>query len=193
MSIKADAKLAGRLKDHEERRPPAPGAPILARTPFFCSGCPHNTSTVVPEGSEALAGIGCHSLAIFTDRATTFTHMGGEGASWVGMAPFTDMPHVFQNLGDGTYYHSGLLGIRAAVAAETNITFKILFNDAVAMTGGQPFDGPLTVPQITRQVHAEGVERIEVVNGRAGQISGRRGLRAWGEDPPPGRARPDPA
>jgi indolepyruvate ferredoxin oxidoreductase len=135
------------------------------RTPYFCSGCPHNTSTKVPEGSRALAGIGCHFMAVWMDRSTaTFTHMGAEGATWLGQAPFTETKHVFANLGDGTYYHSGSLAIRAAVASRANITYKILFNDAVAMTGGQPVDGPITVPQITQQLAAEGVNRIVVVS-----------------------------
>ncbi len=139
---------------------PAP----LERIPYYCSGCPHNTSTKVPEGSRALAGIGCHYMAMWMDRDTdTFTQMGGEGATWIGQAPFTETPHVFQNLGDGTYFHSGLLAIRAAVAAKVNITYKILFNDAVAMTGGQPVDGQLTVPRITHQLFGEGVSRIAVV------------------------------
>ena len=134
------------------------------RTPYFCSGCPHNTSTKVPEGSRALAGIGCHYLAQFMDRSTaTFTQMGGEGAPWIGQAPFTETQHVFANLGDGTYTHSGLLAIRAAAAAKVNITYKLLFNDAVAMTGGQPIDGGLTVPALTRQLAAEGLQRIIVV------------------------------
>ena len=136
----------------------------FTRTPYFCSGCPHNTSTKVPDGSRALAGIGCHYLAQFMDRSTaTFTQMGGEGAPWIGQAPFTETPHVFANLGDGTYTHSGVLAIRAAVAAKVNITYKLLFNDAVAMTGGQPIDGGLTVPVLTRQLAAEGVGRIVVV------------------------------
>jgi indolepyruvate ferredoxin oxidoreductase len=136
----------------------------LSRTPYFCSGCPHNTSTKVPDGSRALAGIGCHYLAQFMDRSTaTFTQMGGEGAPWIGQAPFTETQHVFANLGDGTYTHSGVLAIRAAVAAKVNITYKLLFNDAVAMTGGQPIDGGLTVPALTRQLAAEGVGRIVVV------------------------------
>ena len=136
----------------------------FTRTPYFCSGCPHNSSTKVPEGSRALAGIGCHYLAQFMDRSTaTFTQMGGEGAPWIGQAPFTETKHVFVNLGDGTYSHSGLLAIRAAVAAKVNITYKLLFNDAVAMTGGQPIDGGLTVPALTRQLAAEGVGRIVVV------------------------------
>ena len=135
--------------------------------PYFCSGCPHNTSTKVPDGSRAMGGIGCHYLAVTMDRRTeTFTHMGGEGATWIGQAPFTKTPHVFQNIGDGTYYHSGLLAIRAAVAARVNITYKLLYNDAVAMTGGQPVDGPLSVPQITRQLPAEGVGTIVEI-GRA--------------------------
>src|SRR5271167_426536 len=134
------------------------------RTPYFCSGCPHNTSTKVPDGSRALAGIGCHYLAQFMDRSTaTFTQMGGEGAPWIGQAPFTETPHVFANLGDGTYTHSGVMAIRAAVAAKVNITYKLLFNDAVAMTGGQPIDGGLTVPVLTRQLAAEGVGPIVVV------------------------------
>ncbi len=138
---------------------------ILERIPYFCSGCPHNTSTNVPEGSRATAGIGCHVMAIWMDRSTsTFTHMGGEGVPWIGQAPFTTAKHIFANLGDGTYYHSGSLAIRAAVAAKVNITYKILYNDAVAMTGGQPFDGPLTPAAIARQVAAEGVARIVVVS-----------------------------
>lgn len=137
----------------------------IARTPYYCSGCPHNTSTVVPEGSRAMGGIGCHYMAQWMDRDTeTFTHMGAEGITWIGQAPFTSNKHVFQNLGDGTYFHSGSLAIRAAVAAGVNITYKILYNDAVGMTGGQPVDGVLTVADIVRQVHAEGVQRITVVS-----------------------------
>ncbi len=136
----------------------------LTRVPWFCSGCPHNTSTKVPEGSLAMSGIGCHTMASFMNRNTVWpTHMGGEGVNWTGIAPFTSMPHVFQNLGDGTYFHSGLVAIRAAVAARTNITYKILYNDAVAMTGGQPLDGQLTVPQVIGQVLAEGVKKVAVV------------------------------
>lgn len=135
------------------------------RTPHFCSGCPHNSSTKVPEGSRALAGIGCHYMTLWMDRSTdTFTQMGGEGATWIGQAPFTDTPHVFQNLGDGTYFHSGHLALRAAVAAGVNITYKILYNDAVAMTGGQPIDGELRIDQLSQQVHAEGVKRIALVS-----------------------------
>jgi indolepyruvate ferredoxin oxidoreductase len=159
-----------RIKDRlafleaKERALSAKGA-VFKRTPYFCSGCPHNTSTRVPEGSRATAGIGCHFMSVWMDRSTaTYTHMGGEGAPWIGQAPFTEEKHIFANLGDGTYFHSGALAIRAAVAAKVNITYKILYNDAVAMTGGQPHDGPLSVPQITRQVHAEGVRRIAVVS-----------------------------
>ena len=138
--------------------------PEIERIPYFCAGCPHNVSTTVPEGSRAVAGIGCHYMAIWMDRDTaTFTHMGGEGANWIGQAPFTETEHIFVNIGDGTYFHSGLLAIRAAVSAGVTMTYKILYNDAVAMTGGQPMDGPLSVPLITRQVRAESVERIAVV------------------------------
>jgi len=137
---------------------------VTERVPHFCSGCPHNTSTRVPEGARAIAGIGCHYMVTWMDRSTaTFSQMGGEGVPWIGQAPFTDEKHVFANLGDGTYFHSGILAVRAAVAAGVAITYKILFNDAVAMTGGQPVDGTLTVPQITRQLAAEGVQRIVVV------------------------------
>lgn len=139
--------------------------PLVQRTPYFCSGCPHNTSTKVPEGSRALAGIGCHYLVQRMDRNTaTYTHMGGEGANWIGQAPYVPTKHVFQNLGDGTYFHSGLLAIRAAVAAKVNITYKILYNDAVAMTGGQTHDGALDPQRISHQVRAEGVQRIAVVS-----------------------------
>jgi len=142
----------------------------MARVPYFCSGCPHNSSTKVPDGSMALAGIGCHTLAIGMERNTkTFTHMGAEGATWVGASHFTDTPHVFQNLGDGTYFHSGYLAIRHAIAAKTTITYKILYNDAVAMTGGQPHDGDVTPWRISRQVRAEGVERIALVSDDPGK------------------------
>ncbi len=134
------------------------------RTPWFCSGCPHNTSTKVPEGSRAVAGIGCHYMAVWMDRSTvTFSQMGGEGVSWIGQAPFTTDQHIFANLGDGTYYHSGLLAVRQSIAAGVNITYKILFNDAVAMTGGQPVDGTMRVPEMTRELDAEGARKIVVV------------------------------
>lgn len=138
---------------------------IGGRMPFFCSGCPHNTSTQVPEGSVALAGVGCHVMASWMGRSTQgLIHMGGEGANWVGRAPFTGDGHVFQNMGDGTYYHSGLLAIRQAVSADINITYKLLFNGAVGMTGGQPMDGDLTPQSIARQVMAEGVGRVALVS-----------------------------
>ncbi|MBK9495617.1 MAG: indolepyruvate ferredoxin oxidoreductase family protein [Aquimonas sp.] len=138
---------------------------LFPRVPHYCSGCPHNTSTVIPEGSRGLGGIGCHYMVTWMDRRTdTFTQMGGEGASWCGQAPFTDTPHVFQNLGDGTYFHSGSLAIRQAIAAKVNITYKILYNDAVAMTGGQPVDGSLSVPEIAHQMRSEGVQTIVVVS-----------------------------
>ncbi len=141
------------------------GGVTVERSPYFCSGCPHNTSTRVPEGSRALAGIGCHFMAQFipSRHTATFSHMGGEGAAWIGQAPFSADKHIFQNIGDGTYQHSGLLAIRAAAAAGVNITYKILYNDAVAMTGGQPLDGHPSVPQITREVAAEGARKIVVV------------------------------
>ncbi|QAU33304.1 indolepyruvate ferredoxin oxidoreductase family protein [Janthinobacterium sp. 17J80-10] len=138
--------------------------PATDRLPHFCSGCPHNTSTNLPTGSRALAGIGCHYMVLWMDRETsTFTHMGAEGATWIGHAPFTNEPHVFANLGDGTYFHSGILAIRAAVAAQVNITYKVLYNDAVAMTGGQHVDGPLDPARISRQLAAEGVTPIVVI------------------------------
>ncbi len=139
------------------------------RIPYFCSGCPHNTSTKVPEGSKALAGIGCHFMASWMGRETDgLIQMGGEGVNWIPRALFNGKQHVFQNLGDGTFYHSGSLAIRQAIAAGTNITYKILFNDAVAMTGGQPVDGPLTVQGIAHSVHAEGVERIAIISDEPG-------------------------
>ncbi len=137
---------------------------IATRLPYFCSGCPHNSSTKVPDGSRAYAGIGCHYMVQWMDRNTTgFTQMGGEGANWIGEAPFSTTKHVFQNLGDGTYNHSGVQAIRAALAAGTNITFKILFNDAVAMTGGQENEGHLTAERIVREVKAMGVQHVAVV------------------------------
>jgi indolepyruvate ferredoxin oxidoreductase len=139
-------------------------APVT-RTPYFCSGCPHNTSTKVPEGSRALAGIGCHFMSLWMDRNTeTYTHMGGEGVPWVGIAPFTTEKHIFANLGDGTYFHSGILAIRQALASKANITYKILYNDAVAMTGGQHVDGDLSPQQVTFQLHAEGLREIHLVS-----------------------------
>ena len=170
--------IAGRFLDEERqsclndalsalsRRTQAEGrnADLGERKPWFCAGCPHNTSTKVPAGSSALAGIGCHTLSVYMDRSVgAYTHMGGEGGTWIGMAPFSTTEHMFQNMGDGTYYHSGLLAIRAAVRAGVNITYKILYNDAVALTGGQAVEGNLTPADITRQLRAEGVRRILVV------------------------------
>ena len=152
--------------------------PKVARIPYFCSGCPHNTSTKVPEGSKALAGIGCHYMAIWIrpGETKTFTQMGGEGAPWIGIQPFTETRHVFANIGDGTYFHSGLLAIRSAIAANVNITYKVLFNDAVAMTGGQPVDGSLTVAMLTRQVAAEGARRVVVVTDEPEKYRGANAL-----------------
>ncbi|MEK0084804.1 indolepyruvate ferredoxin oxidoreductase family protein [Benzoatithermus flavus] len=158
---------------------PLAEAPLVRRTPYFCSGCPHNTSTRVPEGSRAFAGIGCHIMATWMPGRNTagVTQMGGEGATWVGLAPFTDTPHAFQNLGDGTFFHSGQLAIRQAVAAGVSMTYKILFNDAVAMTGGQKMETKgLTVPQISRQVFDEGVRRIAVVTDEPEKYRGITGL-----------------
>jgi indolepyruvate ferredoxin oxidoreductase len=147
------------------------------RKPWFCSGCPHNTSTNVPEGSRAMAGIGCHYMTVWMDRSTsTSSQMGGEGVAWVGQAPFTHEKHVFANLGDGTYFHSGLLAIRAAIASKTNITYKLLYNDAVAMTGGQPVDGVLSVPQITHQLAAEGATKIVIVTDEPEKYQANVGL-----------------
>jgi indolepyruvate ferredoxin oxidoreductase len=156
---------------------PAAGGPM--RLPAFCSGCPHNTSTVVPEGSLAQGGIGCHGMAVWLpDRPTlAVTHMGGEGANWIGSSPYTETGHIFQNLGDGTYFHSGLLAIRAAVTAGVHITYKILANGAVAMTGGQPIEGErmegeITVPEIARQLAAEGVRRIAIASNEPDKYAG---------------------
>ncbi|WP_343730525.1 indolepyruvate ferredoxin oxidoreductase family protein [Duganella sp.] len=148
------------------------------RPAFYCSGCPHNTSTKVPDGSFALAGIGCHVMAtsIYPEYNKLTTHMGGEGAPWIGQAAFSKVPHVFQNLGDGTYFHSGYLAIRAAVAAKVNITYKILYNDAVAMTGGQPVDGQTSVPMIAQQMAAEGVKRIALVTEDLSRYTDRSAL-----------------
>jgi indolepyruvate ferredoxin oxidoreductase len=166
-----------RREDFERRRTEI-SAVTARRTPFFCSGCPHNTSTQLPQGSRAMAGIGCHSMALFMpNRETaTLTQMGGEGANWIGQAPFTTEKHVFQNLGDGTYSHSGLIAIRAAAAAGVNITYKILYNDAVAMTGGQPVEGALSVSQIAQQVFWEGARRVVIVSDEPKKYSGNSQL-----------------
>ncbi len=149
-------------------------ADAVKRQPYFCSGCPHNTSTRVPDGSRALAGIGCHFMASWMERETSgLIQMGAEGVDWAAHSRFTTEKHVFQNLGDGTYFHSGLLAIRQAIAANTNITYKLLYNDAVAMTGGQPVDGHISVPEIARQVEAEGAKRVVVVSDEIGKFRGR--------------------
>ena len=152
------------------------GAPIqvagATRTPYFCSGCPHNSSTKVPDGSKALAGIGCHFMASWMDRETnSLIQMGGEGVNWAASSKFTGKGHVFQHLGEGTYYHSGSMAIRQAIAAGANITYKILYNDAVAMTGGQPVDGPISVQAIAQEVRAEGVQRIALVSDQPEKLS----------------------
>jgi indolepyruvate ferredoxin oxidoreductase len=163
-----DDNIDARLKFYEHKETVlASERERLQRTPHYCSGCPHSTSTRIPEGSRALGGIGCHYMgtwAVGDRRAETFTQMGGEGAAWVGQAPFTETNHVFQNLGDGTYFHSGLLAIRQAIAAGINITYKILYNDAVAMTGGQPVDGALSVEQMILQLRGEGISRVALVS-----------------------------
>ncbi|MBC6407891.1 MAG: indolepyruvate ferredoxin oxidoreductase family protein [Rhodobacteraceae bacterium] len=158
-----DGIRAGLQSLHDARRNDN-AEDIAARIPYFCSGCPHNSSTKVPDGSRAYAGIGCHYMAQWMDRSTLgYTHMGGEGANWIGEAPFSNTKHVFQNLGDGTYNHSGVQAIRAAIAAGTNITYKILFNDAVAMTGGQGNEGDLSPQKIAAELAAMGVPNIAVV------------------------------
>jgi len=154
------------------------GPSPLMRSAYFCSGCPHNSSTVVPDGSVAGAGIGCHALTvnIRPENTLMFAQMGAEGATWYGLAPFSKTKHIFQNMGDGTYYHSGLMAIRGAVAAGINITYKILYNDAVAMTGGQPVDGPLSVGDISHQVLHEGVRQCVVVTDNPAAYSAASGL-----------------
>jgi indolepyruvate ferredoxin oxidoreductase len=155
-------------------------APLM-RTPYFCSGCPHSSSTKVPEGSRATAGIGCHYMANWMDRRTeSYTHMGGEGAPWVGQCRVSKRPHMFANMGDGTFFHSGSLSIRQAVAAKTPMTFKVLFNDATALTGGQPHDGPLTAPMLTQLLHAEGVTRVVVVSDDVEKYKGHEAAFAPG-------------
>ncbi|MEZ5924759.1 MAG: indolepyruvate ferredoxin oxidoreductase family protein [Hyphomicrobiaceae bacterium] len=169
-----DAGLKSRVEELRTRIAQRGGVKELAtRIPYFCAGCPHNTSTRVPDGSRAYAGIGCHYMAQWMDRSTEgFTQMGAEGANWIGEAPFSRRDHVFQNLGDGTYIHSGSLAIRAAVAANVNVTYKILYNDAVAMTGGQPLDGGKTVPQIAHEIAAEGIRRMAIVSDEPEKYGG---------------------
>ncbi|MCL4802450.1 MAG: indolepyruvate ferredoxin oxidoreductase family protein, partial [Burkholderiales bacterium] len=174
----ASSRISDRLAYLDDKTRSLGAAPtVISRAPWFCPGCPHNASTRVPEGSVALAGVGCHLMAMWMGRQTqTVSHMGGEGATWTGVRRFTDTPHVFVNMGDGTYYHSGSLAIRAAVAARTPVTYKILYNDAVAMTGGQPVEGPLSVPRIVRQLADEGVGRIVVVAEEPERYRGDAGL-----------------
>ncbi|KER67903.1 indolepyruvate ferredoxin oxidoreductase [Burkholderia cepacia] len=171
-------ELRDRLAELDAAAKKPSTAVIPVRRPFFCSGCPHNTSTRTPDGSISGGGIGCHVIALSQPELKTkvASHMGGEGAQWIGAAPFSKTAHVFQNLGDGTYQHSGLLAIRAAVAAKTNITYKILYNDAVAMTGGQPTEGTNDPARITRQLHAEGVEKIAFVTDNPARWQGDREL-----------------
>jgi len=158
-----DSVKAG-LQGIEETKKADNAEEIATRLPYFCAGCPHNTSTNLPEGSRAYAGIGCHIMALWMDRETSgYTHMGAEGANWIGEEPFSTSGHVFQNIGDGTYNHSGILAIRAALAAGTNITYKILYNDAVAMTGGQENEGGLGPDRIARELRAMGVRHVAVV------------------------------
>ena len=162
-------------KENQLKRP----REIILRQPYFCSGCPHNTSTKLPEGSLALAGIGCHYMAMWVTPGTKmFSQMGGEGVTWAGIQPFTDTKHMFVNLGDGTYFHSGILAIRQAISAKLNITYKLLYNDAVAMTGGQAVDGTLTVPMLTRQLEAEGVNKIIITTDDPAKYQGVQGLAA---------------
>ncbi|MDP7071684.1 MAG: indolepyruvate ferredoxin oxidoreductase family protein, partial [Candidatus Marinimicrobia bacterium] len=166
LNFRGDADLKNHLHEMESRLDSSLlPQESMVRLPYFCSGCPHNTSTVVPEGSIAMAGIGCHYMVQWMDRNTLgFTHMGAEGANWVGQSPFSTRKHIFQNIGDGTYFHSGIMAIRAAVSSGINITYKILFNDAVAMTGGQGFDGPMSVQSIIQQMFAEGAKQVTVVS-----------------------------
>ena len=165
----------------------AAGAAEVARTPYWCSGCPHNRSTVVPDGSFVGAGVGCHAMALWIDDRAQIVHqMGGEGATWIGRAPFTDRTHMFQNVGDGTFFHSASLAVRAAVAAGVDITYKILYNGAVAMTGGQDVAGAIDVPELTQSMDAEGVSRIIVCSDDPDRHTGggplAEGAEVWGRD-----------
>ncbi len=182
IAARIDAQLAVLQAKEQAMQALVVGGPAAERMPWFCSGCPHNTSTKVPEGSRALAGIGCHFMATWMDRNTIgFTQMGGEGVPWVGQQPFSSEGHVFANLGDGTYFHSGILAVRQAVAAGVNITYKILYNDAVAMTGGQPVgerpEGH-SVVQIAQSMRAEGAQKITIVTDEPEKYDGVQGLPA---------------
>ncbi len=185
----ADKRLIATGRKLQQQADAAAGQPVaeLVRTPYFCSGCPHNNSTKVPDESLAMSGIGCHTMVIAMDRNTLPpTHMGGEGLNWTGISPFSDIPHVFQNLGDGTYFHSGLMAIRAAINAGVNITYKILYNDAVAMTGGQPVEGSPSVADICRQIAAEGVAKIDIVSSNPEHYDDVKdlppGIKVWHRD-----------
>ena len=193
LAARLSQRLAGEemLARLDRLRSTVPGSltalgPAGQRLSFFCSGCPHNRSTVVPEGSIAAAGIGCHGMAVTMDRVGTgFTQMGGEGAQWVGASFFTETPHLFQNLGDGTLFHSGSLAIRQAISAGVNLTYKILFNGAVAMTGGQQVDGGLTIPNLTRELAAEGIQRTLVLTDEVHRYDGVHlapGVEVWSRD-----------
>ena len=187
MSARIDAQLAIlQAKETAMEVLELGGVKGAERMPWFCSGCPHNTSTKVPEGSRAMAGIGCHFMATWMDRNTIgFTQMGGEGVPWVGQEPFSTEKHVFANLGDGTYFHSGLLAVRQSIAAGVNITYKILYNDAVAMTGGQQVgerpEGH-SVLQIAQSMRAEGAARIVVVTDEPEKYQGHDYTRVYFEE-----------
>ena len=179
LKLRNDEEVARRLDIIRQRRAAVTKlTDVMARIPYFCAGCPHNSSTVVPEGGRGYAGIGCHWMVqgIPERRTEGSTQMGGEGANWIGEAPFSKREHVFQNMGDGTYNHSGMIAIRAAIAAGATMTFKILYNDAVAMTGGQANDGGLSPEMIAQQVRAMGVERIAVISDEPEKYSGNSGL-----------------
>ena len=167
------AEVQARLEKATRKSTPAPVLPMKPRSPYFCSGCPHNSSTKLPEGSRGMAGVGCHFMAAGMGRNVELhPQMGGEGLQWVGMSTFTDTDHMFVNLGDGTYFHSGSLAIRAALAAGTNVTYKILFNDVIAMTGGQEVEGDLSPSIVARQLRAEGVKRVEIVTAEPDAFHG---------------------
>ncbi|MGI9403543.1 MAG: indolepyruvate ferredoxin oxidoreductase family protein, partial [Hyphomicrobium sp.] len=184
LRVTSDEQLATRLQELKALKDDLPAqTSAIVRTAYFCAGCPHSSSTVIPHGARAYAGIGCHYLAQWMDRSTEgFTQMGAEGANWIGEAPFSKRRHVFQNIGDGTYVHSGSLAIRAAIAAGTNVTYKILYNDAVAMTGGQKPEGNFTVAQMAAQMLAEGAAKVVVVSDEPHKYGPRglpRGARAY--------------
>jgi len=179
LELAPDNELAARVAEQQKLKARIAEKPAMDRSPYFCSGCPHNSGTRVVEGSRALSGIGCHFMAQWMDRNTAgYTQMGGEGASWIGEAPFVTTKHVFQNIGDGTYFHSGLLALRAVVASGVNVTYKILYNDAVAMTGGQHVDGNLSVPQIAAQVLAEGAKKVVIVTDEPDKYGANAGFPA---------------